>query len=99
MADRPTSFPDVPWATAISKDYADLGGQVTHDHDNEGGLTHFWEYGQRLDPFQDAEEIRDHLSAPSTGRSLQRSGLTPRSSPTWNWIELVMFRRAANPDA
>lgn len=61
MADRPTSFPDVPWATAVSKDYADLGGQVTHDHDNVGGLTHFWEYGQRLDPFQDAEGIRDHL--------------------------------------
>ena len=60
-AERPTSFPDVPWATAVSMDYADLGGQVTHDHDNEGGLTHFWEYGQRLDPFQDAEEIRDHL--------------------------------------
>jgi hypothetical protein len=60
-ADHPTGFPDVPWATAVSKDYADLGGQVTKDHDNEGGLTHFWEYGQRLDPFRDAEEIRDHL--------------------------------------
>ncbi|MHB8971705.1 MAG: FAD-dependent oxidoreductase [Pirellulaceae bacterium] len=61
MVDHPTTFPEVPWATAVSKDYADLGGQVTRDHDNEGGLTHFWEYGQRLDPFQDAEEIRDHL--------------------------------------
>jgi hypothetical protein len=61
IADHPTAFPDVPWATAVSKDYADLGGQVTYDHDNEGGLTHFWEYGQRLDPFRDAEEIRDHL--------------------------------------
>jgi hypothetical protein len=60
-SNRPTSFPEVPWATAVSKDYADLGGQVTGDHDNEGGLTHYWEYGQRLDPFQDAEDIRDHL--------------------------------------
>lgn len=61
MADCPTSFRDVPWATAVSRDYAELGGQVTDDHDNQGGLTHYWEYGQRLDPFQDAEEIRDRL--------------------------------------
>ena len=27
MADSPVSFPDVPWATAVSKDYADLGGR------------------------------------------------------------------------
>jgi hypothetical protein len=60
-ADHPTVFPDVPWATAVSKGYADLGGQVTNDHDNEAGLTHFWEYGQFLDPIKDAEEIRDHL--------------------------------------
>ena len=26
-----------------------------------GGLTHFWEYGQFLDPIKDAERIRDHL--------------------------------------
>jgi hypothetical protein len=61
MAERPVPFPDVPWATAVSLDFADLGGQVTADHDNEGGLTHYWEYGQFLDPFRDAEEIRDHL--------------------------------------
>jgi len=29
--------------------------------DNVGGLTHFWEYGQWLDPFADAEKTRDHL--------------------------------------
>ncbi len=61
MAERPNSFPAVPWATDVSKDYADLGGQVTQELDNVGGLTHLWEYGQRLDPFQDAEPIRDHL--------------------------------------
>jgi hypothetical protein len=77
MADRPTSFPDVPWATAVSKDYADLGGQVTHDHDNEGGLTHFWEYGQRLDPFQDAEEIRDHLFCAIYGTFATAKRLNP----------------------
>lgn len=28
MADRPVSFPEVPWATEISKDYANLSGQL-----------------------------------------------------------------------
>ena len=79
MADRPVSFPDVPWATAVSKDYADLGGQVTHDHDNEGGLTHFWEYGQHLDPFQDAEEIRDHLFCAIYGTFATAKWLKPET--------------------
>ncbi|MHB0955025.1 MAG: FAD-dependent oxidoreductase [Pirellulaceae bacterium] len=86
MADRPVSFPDVPWATAVSKDYADLGGQVTHDHDNEGGLTHFWEYGQHLDPFQDAEAIRDHLFRAIYGTFSTAKRLNPE---TYAHLELV----------
>lgn len=27
----------------------------------QGPLTHFWEYGQRLDPYRQGEHIRDHL--------------------------------------
>jgi hypothetical protein len=50
LAKEPKPFPDVPWATEISKDYGDLRG-----------LSHFWEYGQFLDPFKDAEHVRDHL--------------------------------------
>jgi hypothetical protein len=62
QAEQPVAFPDVPWAVAVAGDYADLGGQVLGPcRDNVGGLTHFWEYGQRLDPFADAERIRDHL--------------------------------------
>jgi hypothetical protein len=58
---QPSAFPGVPWAVEVAKDFADLGGQVVDGHDNVDGLTHFWEYGQWLDPIQDAEEIRDHL--------------------------------------
>ena len=29
MADHPVEFPDVPWATEVSKDYANLSGQLT----------------------------------------------------------------------
>ena len=42
-------FPDVPWATEISKDHIDLRSD------------HSWEYGHRLDMIRDAEHIRDHL--------------------------------------
>jgi hypothetical protein len=79
VTDHPVPFPDVPWATAVSKDYTDLGGQVTHDHDNEGGLTHFWEYGQYLDPFRDAEEIRDHLFCAIYGTFATAKRLDPES--------------------
>jgi hypothetical protein len=74
MTDEPASFPDVPWAVAVAKDYANLGGQIERPgHENCQGpacngapsyhsqLTHFWEYGQWLDPYTDEEEIRDHL--------------------------------------
>jgi hypothetical protein len=62
IAGRPTTFPEVPWATVITTDYADLGGQIlSASHDNVGGLTHYWEYGQWFDPFAEAERIRDHL--------------------------------------
>ena len=62
VGEWPVTFPEVPWAVAVAGDYADLGGQVLGPcRDNVGGLTHFWEYGQWLDPFADAERIRDHL--------------------------------------
>jgi hypothetical protein len=61
VVDHPVLFPDVPWARAVAGDYAELGGQVVDGRDNIGGLTHFWEYGQWLDPFADGERIRDHL--------------------------------------
>jgi hypothetical protein len=74
MTNELVSFPDVPWAVAIAKDYANLGGQIERPgHENRHGpscdgdrslgsrLTHFWEYGQWLNPYEDAEDIRDHL--------------------------------------
>lgn len=79
MADSAVSFPSVPWATVVSKDYSNLGGQLQEPGlDNGPGpvivppgpevkrrmrmpLTHFWEYGQHLDSYKQAEHIRDHL--------------------------------------
>lgn len=78
----PVTFPDVPWAQVVAKDYANLNGQLVKPGvDNGPGpvagrfrnpdphtrrrmlypATHFWEYGQWLDPYTQGEEIRDHL--------------------------------------
>ncbi|OAP57221.1 hypothetical protein AYL99_07959 [Fonsecaea erecta] len=83
MADAPVSFPPVPWATDVAKDFSDLGGQLTRPGVENGPgpavttansvsrakvprrmtrpLTHFWEYGQWLDPYTHGEHIRDFL--------------------------------------
>jgi len=87
MADQPVPFPDVPWATEISKDYANLSGQLTAPGLENGAgpnanpdnstfqfsadpsqawmmqfpATHYWEYGQWLDPYTSGEEVRDYL--------------------------------------
>jgi hypothetical protein len=83
MGDSPVSFPSVPWATEVAKDFANLGGQLIKPgiENGEGPsasyqpqtnyqpvrrrmtlpLTHFWEYGQHLDPYTHGENIRDHL--------------------------------------
>ncbi|MEM7469131.1 MAG: FAD-dependent oxidoreductase [Pseudomonadota bacterium] len=84
MADAPVSFPDVPWATEIAKDYANLSGQLVQPGIENGPgpsagenpatpefrfgskadvfpATHFWEYGQWLDPYTSGEFVRDYL--------------------------------------
>jgi hypothetical protein len=83
MVEHPVSFPDVPWATEVSKDFSDLSGQLmTPGFENGPGPvvvhpgfiedpnmnprmkfpgTHFWEYGQWLDPYTNGELVRDHL--------------------------------------
>jgi len=47
--DKATTFPEVPWAQAISKDMAAIVGFWT------------WEYGHHRDMIDEAEEIRDYL--------------------------------------
>lgn len=84
MAEQAVPFPEVPWATAVSKDYANLSGQLIEPGIENGPgpkvganpdtppfsfgrnadtfpATHFWEYGQWLDPYVEAEHIRDYL--------------------------------------
>jgi hypothetical protein len=86
MAEQPVPFPDVPWATEVSQDYANLSGQLVQPGLENGAgpaanpeapefqfsdpsqpwmmkfpATHFWEYGQWLDPYTSGELVRDYL--------------------------------------
>lgn len=87
VADQAAPFPDVPWATEISKDYANLSGQLVKPGQENGAgpnanpdnstfqfsadptqawmqqfpATHYWEYGQWLDPYTSGELVRDYL--------------------------------------
>lgn len=84
MAEQPVPFPEVPWATEVAKDYANLSGQLVKPGLENGPgpragenpatpafrfgskadvfpATHFWEYGQWLDPYTSGEQVRDYL--------------------------------------
>lgn len=113
MANSPVSFPDVPWATEVSKDYANLGGQlITPGFENGPGpkvvspdaapdpkvrprmrlpLTHFWEYGQWLDPYTEAEHIRDHLLQAVYGTFSNVKRLEPEkyANLQFEWVAFV----------
>lgn len=51
QAESAVTFPDVPWATAVSRGYDNLANKPDH----------FWEAGQGKDTLAEAEWTRDHL--------------------------------------
>ena len=125
MADSPVPFPDVPWATKVSRDYANLGGQlITPGYENGPGPkieppnstpdpkmhpimkrsnTHYWEYGQWLDPYTQAEHIRDHLLQAVYGTFSNVKKLEPEKYANlhFEWVAFVPgqgeFRRYKGP--
>ncbi|HZZ46866.1 MAG TPA: FAD-dependent oxidoreductase [Pseudonocardia sp.] len=138
MADGPVTFPDVPWAREVSKDFAKLTGQLARPGvDNVAGpiagsgplarfartgekgapgrktvgkilrklpewlrgrlnmarfpATHFWEYGQFLDPYSDGERIRDHLLAALYGTfsNVKRREPETYANLEFDWVAYV----------
>ena len=112
MADRPVEFPEVPWATEVSKDYANLSGQlVKPGQDNGPGpiagdnpptpefrfgndivpATHFWEYGQWLDPYTSGELVRDYLMRALFGTFSNVKNLDPEkyANLAFDWMAHV----------
>ncbi|WP_223123197.1 FAD-dependent oxidoreductase [Aquipseudomonas alcaligenes] len=122
MAEQPVSFPEVPWATEVSKDYANLSGQLLEAGiENAPGpqaganpstpefrfgskadvfpATHFWEYGQWLDPYTNGELIRDYLMRALYGTFSNVKNLEPENYANleFEWMAFVAaqgeFRR------
>lgn len=122
MADAPVSFPEVPWATEISKDYANLSGQLIEPGLENGDgpkagnnpatpefrfgsasdvvpATHFWEYGQWLDPYTSGELVRDYLMRALFGTFSNVKKLEPEAYANleFDWMAFVSaqgeFRR------
>ncbi|MBT9474090.1 MAG: FAD-dependent oxidoreductase [Pseudomonadota bacterium] len=127
MADQPAPFPEVPWATEISKDYANLSGQLTKPGAENGPgpaaspnpdnatfqfsadpsqawmmqfpATHYWEYGQWLDPYTSGELVRDYLMRALYGTFSNVKNLEPETYANleFDWMAFVAaqgeFRR------
>lgn len=124
MADHPVPFPDVPWATEVSKDYANLSGQLIHSGLENGPgpaanpdtpefqfsepsqawmmkfpATHFWEYGQWLNPYTSGEHVRDYLMRALYGTLSNVKKLEPEqyANLEFEWMAFVAaqgeFRR------
>lgn len=124
MADAPAPFPDVPWATEIAQDYANLSGQLIQPGTENGAgpaanpdtpefrfsepsqswmmkfpATHFWEYGQWLDPYTSGELVRDYLMRALYGTFSNVKRLQPETYANleFDWMAFVAaqgeFRR------
>jgi hypothetical protein len=127
MADRPVPFPDVSWATEVSKDYANLSGQLTQPGAENGPgpavssnpdnptfqfsadpsqawmnqfpATHYWEYGQWLDPYTSGELVRDYLMRALYGTfsNVKRADPEQYANLEFDWMAFVAaqgeFRR------
>ncbi len=114
MADRPVPFPEVPWATEVSKDYANLSGQLIEPGLENGPgpeaganpptpefrfgqandvfpATHFWEYGQWLDPYISGELVRDYLMRALYGTFSNVKKLEPEAYANleFDWMAYV----------
>lgn len=124
MADQPVPFPEVPWATEISGDYANLSGQLIRPGLENGPgpaanpdasefqftepsaawmakfpATHFWEYGQWLDPYTSGEQVRDYLMRALYGTFSNVKSMDPQAYANleFEWMAFVAaqgeFRR------
>lgn len=127
MAEGPVPFPEVPWATEVSKDYANLSGQLAKPGlENAPGpaaganpdtpafqfsdtpsqawmmqfpATHYWEYGQWLDPYTSGELVRDYLMRALYGTFSNVKKLAPElyANLEFEWMAFVAaqgeFRR------
>ncbi|HOX02648.1 MAG TPA: FAD-dependent oxidoreductase [Candidatus Paceibacterota bacterium] len=80
-AGQPASFPDVPWAMDVARDYAATSGEWQ------------WEYGMNHDTILDAEEIRDHLLRAIYGSFANAKRLAANARLELDWVGYVAGKR------
>jgi hypothetical protein len=76
-----STFPAVPWAMPVSKTYSATTGDW------------WWEYGIGLDPFLDAEHIRDHLFRATYGSFYTAKQKTANAKRKIYWMGYIMGKR------
>jgi len=76
-----STFPAVPWAMPVSKKFSSTGADW------------WWEYGVGLDPFLDAEHIRDHLFRASYGSFYTAKQNAANAKRYISWMAYIMGKR------
>ncbi|MCK3683908.1 FAD-dependent oxidoreductase [Maribellus sp. YY47] len=74
-------FPEVPWAMDVAKDYSAAQNEW------------FWEYGIGLNPFADAEHIRDHLLRAIYGAFYNEKQKPGNENLKLDWVAHIMGKR------
>ncbi len=75
------TFPEVPWATEVSKSYSANRGEW------------FWEYGIGLNSIDDAEHIRDHLLKAVYGTFSNTWKKAGNENLYLDWVAYIMGKR------
>lgn len=81
-AKESVSFPAVPWAMPVAKDYAMVNGEWQ------------WEFAREdLDQIEDAEEIRDHMFRAIYGSFSNAKNDTKHAKRQLKWVAYIAGRR------
>jgi len=80
-AEKPSTFPDVPWAAEVVGDYAAVRGPWS------------WEYGHHRDTIFEAEEIRDHLLRTIYGAFANARRQAKYADYELSWVPYVAAKR------
>jgi hypothetical protein len=82
MTERASDFPEVPWATAVSKGIASKGSAW------------FWEYSSdKLHQVDDAETIRDHMLRAAYGNFSQLKKSAANKNLAFEWLAFIGGKR------
>jgi len=82
QTDRPSTFPDVPWAQPVAKDHTATAGEW------------YWEYSANdLNQVHDAEQIRDHLLRAIYGSFANAKKNPKNANRELEWVAYVGGKR------